>query len=298
MTTDSSSKHAVLVLHGYGMSAASIMNKTGALRSEVKKFPFEFIGLDGPFDCITQAPLPPQPKTEVEEDGNNDDNQQQRNRKVNLPANLTLEPGARAWYSFQNVDSTGRYERFEEGFNYIVNHCAERDKQGLPPYRGVFAFSQGTIMASMLAARVAAARNQQLKHATATETTTTTEQEGKSSLTLQSSSLLPPFMTHLEFVVLVSGLLPKDSSVRNEIVTSLKENNISSGSKISSLHIIGTSDRLVDPEHSRELAKAFSSNGEVEVEVWEHDGGHVIPSQARKPFKAFLEKLLAEKGRF
>lgn len=315
-------KHAILLLHGYGMSATSIMAKTGALRSEVKakKLPFEFFALDGPFDCETQASMPKRPPTPpkgTESEATSSSLPPPPAAPatavasgVNLPANLTLEPGARAWYSFENVDATSRYEKFEEGFQYIVNHCSERAKQGLPPYRGVFAFSQGTIMATMLAVRLQNLKKKQGGLGVAAEEVGGGNGDGDDDANAESKSTAKTqrasgalstlsLLSHIEFVVLVSGLLPKDTELRREIL-------VAAPLLTPSLHILGKVDKLVDPSRTLELAAVFAGDDDrdrthecprTRKMLFEHEGGHVIPSQARKPFKEFLEMLMND-GRF
>lgn len=81
------------------------------------------------------------------------------------------------------------------------------------------------------------------------------------------------------FGIFVAGFVPADDGA----VAQLLRDGVKD---IPTLHVIGTSDTLVEPERSHALAACFE--GSVIVE---HPGGHMIPSSAvvRAEVKAFLE---------
>jgi hypothetical protein len=57
---------------------------------------------------------------------------------------------------------------------------------------------------------------------------------------------------------------------------------------IPSFHCWGLSDTIIPPTMSRQLASRFAS-----PTIVEHEGGHLVPSAARKPLKSFLQEMAA-----
>jgi predicted esterase len=221
-----------------------MMSKAGALRSEVKKLGFDFFAFDGPFDCVAQAKMPAASATGTDDAS-----------PTASPETLTLEPAARAWYDFSTTKETGRYRLFEESLAYVVAQLDAREQAGASPVRGLFAFSQGTVVATALLARRARI----------------------------------PTLRALSFVVMVSGLLPTDVELKAEVIAAAPFRGILS------MHIIGTADRLVEPAESHALRRLFEGDGAGGVMhvLHEHGGGHVIPSQARRDFKTFAAHIAA-----
>ena len=88
------------------------------------------------------------------------------------------------------------------------------------------------------------------------------------------------------FLISVSGFPPRDESIRLSLT------------KTPSLHVIGTSDEIIDPAFS--LASAQQTAGEAIglnetvalTTVLSHPGGHVVPGQApfRKAMAAWIEQ--------
>jgi predicted esterase len=245
----------VVVLHGYGQTAKGFMTRIGSVRNDSKFV--SWFAVDAPFDCVTQAPQP-KPKPEVAAAAAAASGDYASKRPPSPPVQLTLEEGARAWYSFAQVGETGRYDLFEDGIKRLSESIA-----GEAPPEFLFAFSQGTIVASVIARRIAEAR------------------AGRGQNPVRG-------FEQLRGIILCSGLVASDQQLRAEIMGG-GSNKIG----IPSLHIIGKTDKLVKPEKSFELSECFLSS---EREIFEFDGGHVVPSAARKPLKEFLQRVLSAKA--
>jgi predicted esterase len=201
-----------------------------------------------------------------------------------VPPGTALPPGAQpapldpsapppppmySWYDFSEElpDGNRKYAKVDECIGYLQQYC---DANG--PFDGILAFSQGVVVASMWVARMPE---------------------------------LPPSM-RVKWCALYSGLLPKDPAVREEITARVPVAVQALG--IASLHCCGANDALIEPRLTRELAAVFekgllkegegsdavgvaASRHTAPFALIEHEGGHVVPTSARKDLKAFLASL-------
>ncbi|EGZ26940.1 hypothetical protein PHYSODRAFT_308487 [Phytophthora sojae] len=120
-------KYRVLCLHGYRQDALKLRGRIAALRRTFKSS-VEFVCLDAPFD------VPYQPTSEEHaNNGETGDNVKQLK-----------------WFDFIRDEETGQYllERVDEAVEYVASFVK---KEG--PFDGIFGFSQGGTMASLILQR-------------------------------------------------------------------------------------------------------------------------------------------------
>ncbi|KAI9995902.1 hypothetical protein PInf_012975 [Phytophthora infestans] len=120
-------KFRVLCLHGYRQDALKLRGRIAALRRTFKSS-VEFVCLDAPFE------VPYEPTAE-EHANNGETGENVKQLK---------------WCDFTRDEETGQYllSRVEEAIEYIANFVT---KEG--PFDGIFGFSQGGSMASMILQR-------------------------------------------------------------------------------------------------------------------------------------------------
>ncbi|POM64230.1 Serine hydrolase (FSH1) [Phytophthora palmivora] len=120
-------KFRVLCLHGYRQDALKLRGRIAALRRTFKSS-VEFVCLDAPFD------VPYEPTTE--EHANNEETGENVKQLK--------------WCDFTRDEETGQYllQRVEESIEYVANFVK---KEG--PFDGIFGFSQGGTMASLILQR-------------------------------------------------------------------------------------------------------------------------------------------------
>ncbi|KAE8912696.1 hypothetical protein PF005_g13020 [Phytophthora fragariae] len=120
-------KYRVLCLHGYRQDALKLRGRIAALRRTFKSS-VEFVCLDAPFD------VPYEPTSEEHAKyGETGENVRQLK-----------------WFDFIRDEETGQYllERVDEAVEYVASFVG---KEG--PFDGIFGFSQGGTMASLILQR-------------------------------------------------------------------------------------------------------------------------------------------------
>lgn len=92
---------------------------------------------------------------------------------------------------------------------------------------------------------------------------------------------IQPSQPSLRLAIIISGFVPRDESYAVHLHTAKPM-------QIPALHVFGTTDQLVIPERAKELLACWSPKNERHetLWVWEHPGGHGIPSGA-----SFREKV-------
>ncbi|CAO3669895.1 unnamed protein product [Umbelopsis vinacea] len=155
-----------------------------------------------------------------------------------------------AWFFGRKDDD--KYDGFEESVAFLRDVM---NKQG--PFDGIFGFSQGAAMASLLCAML----------------------ENRNAI----PGLIPSDFAHnpFQFSIICAGFVSRATAHRP-----LLENII----QTPSLHIIGELDTLVAPERMTALADRFHK-----PEIFRHTGGHFVPTNAasRNTIKEYVAKFLA-----
>ena len=84
------------------------------------------------------------------------------------------------------------------------------------------------------------------------------------------------------FGIFVSGFVPRDEVAAAALLQGV--------SGVPTLHVLGESDDLVEPERSRALARLFTDD--ALTTIIEHPGGHMLPSGAavRAKVTSFLDE--------
>ncbi|OWZ22382.1 Serine hydrolase (FSH1) [Phytophthora megakarya] len=120
-------KYRVLCLHGYRQDALKLRGRIAALRRTFKSS-VEFVCLDAPFD------VPYEPTSE--EHANNEETGENVKQLK--------------WCDFTRDEETGQFllQRVEESIEYVANFVK---KEG--PFDGIFGFSQGGTIASLILQR-------------------------------------------------------------------------------------------------------------------------------------------------
>uniref|UniRef100_H3GMP9 Serine hydrolase domain-containing protein n=2 Tax=Phytophthora ramorum TaxID=164328 RepID=H3GMP9_PHYRM len=212
------SKYRVLCLHGYRQDALKLRGRIAALRRAFKSS-VEFVCLDAPFD------VPYEPTSE-EHANSGETGEEVKQLK---------------WCDFIRDEETGRYllERVDESIEYVANFVKTEG-----PFDGIFGFSQGGTMASLILQR-------------------------------QVSTSDSPFA--FRFAFFVSAGACDDPKYTSDVKVDM-----------SSLHIIGETDAVVDNERSLALKDTF-----VDPKLLMHPGGHYIPTnkEPKDAFRAFFKEL-------
>ena len=275
MSAPTKGKLRILALHGHAMSGELMKAKLGAIRSETKKLA-DWVFVDGPIVLPPQGdnqPSASKAKSSGDEADTTEGQQQQ-------PQPL------RSWYDFSKVvglpkpkevpigitSDTPLYQGVEEAMNTIATFCEANE-----PIDGVFAFSQGTILAALWAAGVSFAASPQ---------PLTPEQQR-----LQARlPPLPPSMMNIKFAILASGLPPTDPFYC-EVLANTPPLELAVPA-FRSLHCWGDADEVIEPWLSKQLMGLpvfHQPDGKPpQTEPATHDGGHVVASSLRKPIKAFI----------
>ncbi|KAJ8907948.1 hypothetical protein NDN08_008051 [Rhodosorus marinus] len=123
------------------------------------------------------------------------------------------------------------------------------------PFDGVFAFSQGSSLAILLAAL---------------------QREHDTPLAKALRDAMPE--VSFKFIAVFAGFLPRDEPFRSLVTES--------SPSVNSFHCYGEKDQIITKEMSQDAAHVFK---ERTVEI--HSGGHFVPSSSgiRKAFKAFVQ---------
>eukprot|EP00039_Didymoeca_costata_P019852 m.339173 g.339173 ORF g.339173 m.339173 type:complete len:274 (+) comp18693_c0_seq1:128-949(+) len=101
----------------------------------------------------------------------------------------------------------------------------------------------------------------------------------------RASQWEPELLEGISGCILFSGFLPKESVWAEQVKLKLPA--------ITSLHLYGKADSIVDMSRSKAVMEAYREHG-GKVEVFEHDGGHLVPSASgalRDSLRAFLSDL-------
>ncbi|KAI1308176.1 hypothetical protein EDD11_004331 [Mortierella claussenii] len=248
----------ILCLHGYTQNAITFTKKTAALRKALKDVA-ELVYVTAPHI----VPIPTLATPEEREDDPLEN----------------LEPEATPYGWWTSTQDRCAYKGFEESLSGLRELL---EKQG--PFDGVLGFSQGASMASLL------------------------------QLLLERPHLSPlmngckhePF----KFAIIVSGFEPRDPeklewythkfpllrlkqpTSNDEEMAVEDQNDVEPqtlrGVQGASMHVIGRTDVIIEPERSEELLKHYQYKKPV---VLYHDGGHYLPSNAasRQAFKSFVQ---------
>lgn len=152
------------------------------------------------------------------------------------------------WWNRNGEGAECEYTGLEETLE-MLHSIWTSSLESSSPFEGVFGFSQGARLAHLIAV-----------------------------LHSHSSGTLFP---GLKFIVFVSGYyapLPTNfpppsfhSNLSSTTIDTIKETNLN----IKTLHVIGTRDKLITPQQSRELASKYN-----EAVIHEHEMGHCVPMKA------------------
>ncbi|KAF9204085.1 Ovarian cancer-associated protein 2 [Haplosporangium sp. Z 27] len=250
----------ILCLHGYTQNAQSFSKKTSAFRKSLKGI--------ADLVYITAPHVVPIPTLETPEEREND----------NLE-NLETDEVPYGWWT--SSPEKPHYKGFDESLTGIREVL---EKQG--PFDGVMGFSQGASMASLL----------QL---------------------LLERPYLSPVMSGcrhdpLKFAIIVAGFEPRDSEklqwytnkypiLQTRVSANSDDEDMDDqedkenvepqclhGVQGASMHVIGRTDVIIEPERAEGLLKHYQYKAPV---VLYHDGGHYLPSNAasRQAYKSFVQ---------
>ena len=214
----------ILMLHGYRQNELAFRERSGGLRKALKNYA-EFIFCEAPHVI----------EDKLDEEGS---------------------PVVKGWWfskedrSYDALESTDCQNGFDESLNYI-NTLFET--QG--PFDGVFGFSQGACLTSILS----------------------TISEANSS---QEASIYK--FIKFKFAIIVAGF--KSGQVQHQ--TYYDMDNIV---KIPTLHVIGKGDKVIPYEMSMKLTELYE-----DPNVFVHELGHYIPvnAESKNAFTQFLAKFI------
>ncbi|KDQ13939.1 hypothetical protein BOTBODRAFT_110638 [Botryobasidium botryosum FD-172 SS1] len=206
----------ILALHGYSQNRHILSQRMSAITKLCKDCEFVFADAPHVLDAVT--PQDYRVFDPAASAGSND------------PKTMP-----RAWFRID--PKTQMYTGLERSVIYL------RDMLAQTHFHGVFGFSQGTAMASIICA------------------------------ILERPHLYPSFLIDgvsphppLDFAIFVSGLKP----YRHESLPPLFSEPLNTRT----LHVIGRNDVITTPERSQALIDAY-----VDPRVEYHDGGHFIPAK-------------------
>eukprot|EP00002_Diphylleia_rotans_P004269 TRINITY_DN13072_c0_g1_i1.p1 TRINITY_DN13072_c0_g1~~TRINITY_DN13072_c0_g1_i1.p1 ORF type:complete len:253 (+),score=47.72 TRINITY_DN13072_c0_g1_i1:49-807(+) len=226
----------MLCLHGFLQNASQFRGRLGAIR-RLLKHDVEFDFVDAPF-CISSQTEAPEEDLSGEAESS------------------TPQSKKYGWYTKVERDSILYYDGWKESLLGLISKLLDAKRDG-KPYDGVLAFSQGALMATLLAAF----QDSRLIHRHFPDLIAKDEEPYK-----------------LRCLIVCSGAMPFD----HEIPTLLKD---AYPIKCPSLHVYGKSDQMVLPERSITLSQLFH-----EPNLQAHDGGHFIPTspETRIVYKQFI----------
>ncbi|KAH8548904.1 serine hydrolase FSH [Umbelopsis sp. PMI_123] len=227
-------KLRILCLHGYTQNAITFSKKTAVLRKALKDVA-ELVYVTAPHKV-----LEPEFMT-VEE------------RQAAAEQEVSEELMPYAWFFGRKDDD--KYEGFEDSVEFIKDVMI---KQG--PFDGVFGFSQGAAMASLLCAM--------LEHRDALP------------------GLIPDNFVQAKFLfsIICAGFVSRATAHQP-----LFDNII----QTPSLHIIGELDTLVAPERMLALSERFNKPA-----IFRHAGGHFVPTNAagRNTIKEYIGRFVIQEN--
>lgn len=217
-----STKPKLLMLHGYRQNEKAFRERTGGLRKSLKSHA-EFIFCEAPHQV---------PKNDIVEEESS-----------------TEEDQRGWWFSDENKtyhaqDITNCQVGFEQSLEYIDKIF---ETQG--PFDGVFSFSQGASLASILC-RIA-----------------------QINLTNESFKFRN---IKFKFAIIVAGF--KSGQTQHDIYYNLEDKI-----KLPTMHIIGETDKVIPKDMSQLLLDYF-----LNPKVYNHAGGHFVPVNAEAK-NAFIE---------
>ncbi|CAD7950529.1 unnamed protein product [Amoebophrya sp. A25] len=292
-------KFQVLCLHGHAQSGESFRQRIGSLRSPLKKW-CDFHFLDGPFEVphcehstsISRGGGGGGGGGDISSDpGGLGGQPDAAESKVPL---ATAMQNTRSWVP-PAADKPNRAHADPEMFKRGVLQSLSMVQKTIVEKQvdGLLGFSMGAALIVALMGRInGSARPRQLK-----------------------------------FVLFFSGFVPdKDPGMADAIRKHLSSAGVAS---LSSFHCFGLKDEIITPERSRELFSLFKSRStncellaeqddrnqevlhlstdpatideprvsrspdlETVTEVFEHPGGHLVPSQAKKALVSFIQAMV------
>uniref|UniRef100_A0A7S2ZR97 Serine hydrolase domain-containing protein n=1 Tax=Rhodosorus marinus TaxID=101924 RepID=A0A7S2ZR97_9RHOD len=236
-------KLKILGLHGHAQDAEVFRRKTGGLRGAVKSIA-EFDFLSAPH------------KVERGEDGD--------------------EVGY-SWY---------RYDSGMETLTISLRQSLDEINsifKAKGPFDGIFAFSQGSSLAILLAALQS---EQDTPLAKALRGEPFPVLEDRKALASKKTKFQFPLgriadaipEVSFRFIAIFAGFLPRDEPFRSLVTES--------SPPVNSFHCYGEKDQIITKEMSQDAAHVFKQRT---VEM--HGGGHFVPSSSgvRKAFKSFMQ---------
>ena len=164
-----------------------------------------------------------------------------------------------------NATRLGRsYHGFQRSLDYLTSQI-----DALGPFDAVLGFSQGAAMATLLTAHYLS-------------------RSPPSSLS-SFDSLVP-----YKVCILVAGFDPETPETL-EMLLDGGWASVEGALDVPSVHVVGTTDTLVNDFESQKLMQRFASSGRVR---FEHDGGHEFPSrvECRQLYRDLAEHVLSITG--
>lgn len=151
------------------------------------------------------------------------------------------------WWLDNTTPANSSQRGFQESVE-AISAAAARDG----PFHGILAFSQGAAFAAQLAA-------------------------------MQEEGAIQPGGVRFEFCILVAGFVSRSSGPHHQARLSALRQPIS----VKSLHVMGTTDKVIPRERSEELLAYFER-----PEVLVHEGGHYVPTggDAKLAYRSFLAR--------
>lgn len=196
----------------------------------------------------------------------------------NVDASTAGEAGGagssgRTWWHWTDSGPDNRpsraatYSGWDGAFDAIAAALAEHRPDG------ILGFSQGATAAALYVADASLRR----AAAAAAAGTTFEDASGSGSGPAGSAGALPQLP---RFAIVVSGFLPRDETFAARLRDARPA--------VPTLHVLGTQDKLVPEERSRDLAAVFDAST---AELFAHGGAHMVPT-CSGDFKAAMVAFL------
>ena len=156
----------------------------------------------------------------------------------------------------------------------ISSIAAVRDAFATAQYDGLLGFSQGAAFIALLI------KLYQLQH-TNTSASSSLSSSRLSQLFLTDVS----FLSSLDFVILISGFIPRDPVLRPLFTQDYP------ALSVPSLHVFGSGDDAVLSDESAQLVLCFDA---ATSRTFKHSGGHYVPSDApaRAQYEEFIKSFV------